>query len=141
MQEINLQELKEIDKELLKRIIGEFDYSNGLEDVSAEVDGKRYSAFELEEGSWEDDGRGKYFYQTSIYILGLCEKDGWKCAEKYNVIITQNATKTGSYYTDWNYEYDDPTFKQAYGNVIPEKIIPAQIIPEHIVIAYKDLEL
>lgn len=135
--DINLKELNEIDKELLKRIINQIDEED-IEDLTIEVDNNRYGFLCIKDDSWEDDGRGKYFSKCNKYVLGLFGEgnEEWKLVEKYNVIAEQCVTKTGSYYTDWNYEYDEPTFSYACEDIVPE-----QIIPEHTVTVFKKLVL
>lgn len=137
MLDINLNELKEIERELLSRIVNQIDSEN-IDDEAIEVDDNRYGFSCIEEGSWEDDGRGKYYSKESTYVLGLYgdDEEKWDFVEKYNVIVSQFVSKTGSYYTDWNYEYDKPTFSYA-----KEEIIPEQIIPAHAVVVLEDLVL
>ena len=135
--DINLKELMKIDKELLKKIVNRIG-EDDVEDLTIEVDGKNYGFLCIEDDVWEDDGRGKYFSKCSRYLLGLFGEgdDRWKLVEKYNVIALQCVTKTGSYYTDWHYEYDRPTFSYACEEVVPEQIIPA-----HTVVTFKDLDI
>lgn len=137
MLDIKLNELKEIDKELLKQIVNQID-DEDIDDVVVEVNDNRYGFSAIEDGSWEDDGRGKYYTKESTYILGLYgeNEDKWRFIEKYNVIVSQGVSKTGSYYTDWNYEYEEPTFSYA-----KEEVIPEQIIPAHTIIALNELKL
>ena len=134
--DINLKELKEIDKELLQKIINQIDEED-IEDLTIDIDNKSYGFSCIEDDAWEDDGRGKYFYKCSKYVLGLfCGDESWKFVEKYNVVALQCVTKTGSYYTDWYYEYYTPKFSYAYEEVVPEQIIPA-----YTRVAFKDLDI
>lgn len=134
MNDIKLEELKEINKSLLKKIISQIEEED-LEELTVEVDDKKYGFGVIEDSGWEDDGRGKYYFKNTTYVLVLYS-DSWNVIEKYNVIAEQSISRTGSYYTDWNYEYDKPTFKYAY-----EQLIPEQIIPAHTVIGLKDIEM
>ena len=129
LENINVKDLKEIDKELLKKIIKEVETGKDLEDYEIETDDKLFIFRCVDRGEWKDDGCGKYFSQEKIYVLELVDED-FKTIEKYNVILTQFSSKTGSYYTDWHYEYEDMSIMH-----LCEKVIPEQIIPEHTIVA------
>jgi len=79
----------------------------------------------IETTDWEDDGRGKYFYSTMICQL-YCKEDN----EYFNCFVVQNQTRTGSYYTDWYYTYEDAELKFAQEKIIPEVIVPAHSVVE-----------
>jgi len=134
MIDIKLEDLKTINKELINKILNEVDGDSGIDDSTIEVEGKTYGFKIIDNTEWQDDGRGKYFFKEYTGLLCLYDDD-YNIVEEYNVISTQGISRSGSYYTDWNYEYETPTYNQACKEVIPE-----QIIPEHVIIGFKALE-
>lgn len=123
---VKYNELQEMDIETAKSIVSEFDKESSLEDISMEVNGVRYGVDVIEDGSWEDDG--KYQYKTDIGILCTYDKN-YNVVNKYNVAVISNITRSGSYFSEYYYEYEDLEVKK-----IIEKVIPEQIIPEHTIV-------
>ena len=66
---IDYEKLEDMPLEEAKEIISHLDYEHFLEDVSGEVNGKRYGFHIVEEGNWDDEG--KYQFRNDIGIL--CE--------------------------------------------------------------------
>ena len=123
---LNYDELTEMSLEDAKKIIGEFDNESFLEDISDEINGVNYGVKVLEEGDWIDEG--KYQYRTDIGVL--CEfDDKWNIVKMFDIAITSEITRSGSYFSEYNYEYDDLVV-----NKIIKKVIPKQIIPERTVV-------
>lgn len=123
---IDYEKLVDIPLEEAKEIISHLDYEHFLEDVSDEVNGKRYGFYVVEEGDWDDEG--KYQFRNDIGIL--CEYDeDWTVTKMFNVAAMSCMTRSGSYFTDYYYEYD----KLVVSKVI-KKVIPKQIIPEREII-------
>ncbi|MDE7425725.1 MAG: hypothetical protein K2N51_18860 [Lachnospiraceae bacterium] len=124
--ELNYDELTEMSLEEAKRIVGEFNNESFLEDISDEVNGVNYGVKVLEEGSWDDEG--KYQYKTDVGVL--CEYDEkWKIVKMFDIAVTSQITRNGSYFSDFNYDYEDLEV-----NKIIKKVIPKQIIPERTVV-------
>lgn len=123
---LNYDELTEMSLEEAKKIVGEFDNENFLEDIGEEVNGSNYGVKVLDEGNWVDEG--KYQYRTDIGVL--CEFDGkWNVVKMFDIAVTSEITRSGSYFSEYNYEYDDLVV-----NKIIKKVIPQQIIPERTVL-------
>lgn len=123
---LNYDELTEMSLEDAKKIIGEFDNESFLEDIGDEINGVNYGVKVLEEGDWIDEG--KYQYRTDIGVL--CEfDDKWNIVKMFDIAITSEITRSGSYFSEYNYEYDDLVV-----NKIIKKVIPKQIIPERTVV-------
>lgn len=127
---LNYDELTEMSLEEAKKIVGEFDNENFLEDIGEEVNGSNYGVKVLDEGNWVDEG--KYQYRTDIGVL--CEFYGkWNVVKMFDIAVTSEITRSGSYFTDYNYDYDDLGV-----NKIIKKVIPKQIIPERTVVTLEE---
>ena len=124
---LNYDELTEMSLEDAKKIVGEFDNESFLEDIGEEVNGTNYGVNVLKEGDWIDEG--KYQYRTDIGVL--CKYDDkWNVVKMFDIAVTSEITRSGSYFTDYNYDYEDLEV-----NRIIKKVIPQQIIPERTVVA------
>ena len=125
--ELNYDELSEMSLEDAKKIVGEFNKESFLEDIGEEVNGVNYGVEVLEEGDWIDEG--KYQYRTDIGVL--CEfDDKWNIVKMFDIAVTSEITRNGSYFSEYNYDYDNLVV-----NKIIKKVIPKQIIPERTVVA------
>lgn len=123
---VNYDELFEMSLEDAKKIVEEFDNKSFLEDIGEEVNGTNYGVTVLDEGDWIDEG--KYQYRTDIGVL--CEYDKkWNVVKMFDIAVTSEITRNGSYFTDYNYDYEDLKV-----NKIIKKVIPQQVIPERTVI-------
>lgn len=123
---LNFDELTEMSLEDAKKIIGEFDKDCSLEDIGEEVNGVNYYVDVLDEGDWVDGG--KYQYRTDIGVLCECDEK-WNVVKMFDIAVTSKITRSGSYFSEYNYEYDELVI-----NKIIEKVIPKQIIPERTVV-------
>lgn len=126
------KELVEIIKNRIDESCSDYDYGNYLEDDFAfENDNIAYGLWQLEETPWEDDGRGKYYSHTLTYQLVSYDKNirGYACndniIDRYNLFISCTETRTGSYYSEWNYIYDKPVVQIAKIKHVPMQVIPA----------------
>lgn len=123
---LNYDELTEMSLEGAKKIVGEFDNESFLEDIGEEVNGTNYGVKVIDEGDWIDEG--KYQYRTDIGVL--CEfDDKWNVVKMFDIAVTSEITRSGSYFSEYNYEYD-----KLVVNKIIKKVIPKQIIPERTVV-------
>lgn len=123
---LNYEELATMSLENAKKIIGEFNKERFLEDIEKEIKGVNYGVMVLDEGSWIDEG--KYQYRTDIGVL--CEfDDKWNVVKMFDIAVTSEITRSGSYFSEYNYEYENLKV-----NKIIKKVIPKQIIPERTVI-------
>ena len=127
---LNYDELTEMSLEDAKKIIAEFNKESFLEDIGDEVDGVNYGVKVLDEGDWVDEG--KYQYRTDIGVL--CKYDDkWNVVKMFDIAVTSEITRSGSYFTDYNYDYEDLEVKK-----IVKKVIPKQIIPERTVVTLEE---
>ena len=123
---LNYDELTEMSLEDAKKIVGEFDNESCLEDIGEEVNGTNYGVKVIDEGDWIDEG--KYQYRTDIGVL--CEfDDKWNVVKMFDIATVSEITRSGSYFSEYNYEYDNLVV-----NKIIKKVIPKQIIPEKTVV-------
>lgn len=71
------------------------------------VDGITYTYEEVEELTTEDEG--KYQNGGCIYAIGVADKEeGWKIEGEPLFYIEQDFTRSGSYYSDYYYDYEKP---------------------------------
>lgn len=106
------------------------DERNILEcDFYVDVNGVGYAFVSIEEGDWEDDG--KYSFSTDYFQLVSfdCKEIKYPCykniIDKLNFFVSVGASRTGSYYTDYYYNYDEPEYFKGYIKHIKEVVIPA----------------
>lgn len=117
-------------KNSMDNIWGDFCEHNWMEDgFGVEHDGISYSVIEVDESSWDDEG--KYQYQNITYQLVSYNPaiESYPCDEsiidKYNLFFDLPVTRSGSYFSDYFYEYDKPVISRGTIEDIPEKVIPA----------------
>lgn len=127
---LNFDELTEMSLEDAKKIIGEFDKDCSLEDIGEKVNGVNYYVDVLDEGDWVD-GK-KYQYRTDIGVLCECDEK-WNVVKMFDIAITSKITRSGSYFSEYNYKYED-----LKANKIIKKVIPQQIIPERTVVTLEE---
>lgn len=128
--ELNYDELVEMPLEDAKKIVEEFDNESFLEDIGEEINGTNYGVKVLDEGSWDDEG--KYQYRTDVGVL--CEYDKkWNIVKMFDIAVTSQITRSGSYFSDYNYEYDNLEVSK-----IIKKVIPQQIIHERTVVTLEE---
>lgn len=105
-----------------------YDCSNIEDNVELEIDGVSYGILETEDSGWTDEG--KYSYSDKTYQLVSFDKAfGYVCdksiIDRFDLFINQGMSRSGSYFTDYNYQYDSPTVQIAIIERVPEKIIKA----------------
>ena len=123
--DIKFDELEHMPLEEAKKIIEQMDYENWLEDISETIDGVNYGFDVIDEGDWDDEG--KYQYRGDIGIL--CQYDeSWNIVKKYDIAATSSMIRSGSYFTDYYYQYNNLNISQIIQKYIPEQIIPAKTI-------------
>lgn len=128
--ELNYDELVEMSLEDAKKIVEQFDSEQFLEDIGEKVNGTNYGVKVLDEGNWDDEG--KYQYRTDIGVL--CEYDEkWNVVKMFDIAVTSQITRSGSYFSDYNYDYE-----KLEVNKIIKKVIPQQIIPERTVVTLEE---
>lgn len=127
---LNYDELTEMSLENAKKIVGEFSKESFLEDIGEEVNGINYGVMVVDEGKWFDGG--KYQYKTDIGVL--CEfDDKWNTVNIFNIAVISRVSRSGSYFSDYNYDYEKLKIKK-----IIQRVIPKQIIPERTVITLEE---
>lgn len=71
-----------------------------------EIDGVKYSYEEKED--LDIISEGKYEYGRTIYAVGILNEEKGYGIKETLFYIEQDFTRTGSYYSDWEYEYETP---------------------------------
>lgn len=98
------------------------------DNVELEVDSISYGISEIEDSGWTDEG--KYSYSDKTYQLVSYDKNiGYVCdksiIDRFNLFINQGMSRSGSYFTDYDYQYNSPTVQVGIIERIPEKVIKA----------------
>lgn len=107
---------------VLKLVVEDFKNKEiWLEDYSLELNGEIYG-FITENDTWEDDG--KYQYKIDKGAFAKFDEN-FNAIEEYPYGISRQISRTGSYYSDYYYDYNDPEIFEIKSITIPEKIIPA----------------
>ena len=97
------------------------DYS--IEDFAyVDSDGKIYGFKSVGDDSWEDEG--KYQYKNEEGQLIEMNED-YDEIQTFNYGVSRNISRTGSYYTDYNYDDEPYEFFEIKEVLVPEVIIPA----------------
>lgn len=129
---IDYNKLKSMTLEEANEIISKLDFKHFLEDVGGEVQDKEYYFNIVEEGDWDDEG--KYQYKTDIGLLCMMENNGVDdMATTFDIAVLLDVTRSGSYFSEYYYNFDEPRV-----NKVIKKIIPKQIIPEREVITLEE---
>ena len=127
---LNYNELTPMSLEDAKKIVGEFNKDSSLEDIGEEVNSVNYRLEVFDEGDWVD--RGKYQYTTDIGVLWECDEI-WNVVKMFNIAVTSKIARSGSYFSEYNYEHENLKV-----NKIIKKVIPRQIIPERTVVTLEE---
>ncbi|HID0768063.1 TPA: hypothetical protein ACXDAZ_002592 [Clostridium botulinum] len=94
-------------QEIGKRVIDEC----GSEDLECyngfEIDGITYALEQIEEEDWISGG--KYECSSNVFRIGISNKEcAWKVDKPLDLYIKQDVSRTGSYYSDYFYDYEKP---------------------------------
>ena len=100
---VNFEELKHMDLEEAKKIVNHFDNEGWYEELGATIDGIEYGLDIVNEGDWDD--QGKYQYKDVTCILCKFSEDS-SVTTKYDIAVTQHITRSGSYFSEYYYEYE-----------------------------------
>lgn len=137
---ITVKELKKCKKasegliEIIKKYLNEkfpdkYDCTDMEDNFELEIDGVSYGIMEVYKSDWTDEG--KYSYADKTYQLVSYDKNvsEYICTEsiidKYDLFINQSFSRSGSYFSDYDYQYDSPTIQIATIESVPEKVIKA----------------
>lgn len=126
---VNFKELEHMDLDKAKEIVSHFDNEDDFEELVATIDGVEYGLDIVEESNWDDQGKYQYKYVTGI----LCKSSEDGSVTKYDIAVTQYITRSGSYFSDYYYDYDPLQVDQ-----LVQKVIPQQIIPERTIVVFAE---
>ena len=111
--DINL--ISKIVKKLGKQDFEEFEYT---------YNNKIYGFKEIGDEEWDDQGK----YQYRIEQGQLIEMDeNYKEIQSFNYGVSRSVQRNGSYFTDYNYDYEPYEMFKLKEVLIPEVIIPAHM--------------
>ena len=125
---VNFSELEHMDLEKAKEIVSHFDNEDWYEELGATIDGVKYQLDIVDDGNWNDQGKYQYKDVTGV-LYKISEDDS---VTKYDIAVTQYITRSGSYFSEYYYEYEPLQVDQ-----LVQKVIPQQIIPERTVVTFK----
>ena len=125
---VNFSELEHMDLEKAKEIVSHFDNEDWYEELGATIDGVEYGLDIVDEGDWIDQGKYQYKDVTGV-LYKISEDDS---VTKYDIAVTQYITRSGSYFSEYYYEY-----KPLQVDQLVQKVIPQQVIPERTVVTFK----
>lgn len=128
---VNFEELTHMDLEEAKKIVSHFDNEGWYEELGATIDGIEYGLDIVDDENWDDQGKYQYKDVTGI-LFKISEDDS---VTKYDIAVTQYITRSGSYFSEYDYEYDPLEVRQ-----LVQKVIPQQIIPERTIVTFKGEE-
>lgn len=128
---VNFEELEHMDLEEAKKIVSHFDNKDWYEELGATIDGVEYGLDIVDESNWDD--QGKYQFKDVTGILCRISEDG--SVTKYDIAVTQYITRSGSYFSEYYYEYEPLQVDQ-----LVLRVIPQQIIPKRTVVTFADKE-
>lgn len=128
---VNFEELTHMDLEEAKKIVSHFDNEDWYEELGATVDGVEYGLDIIDDENWDDQGKYQCKDVTGI-LFKISEDDS---VTKYDIAVTQYITRSGSYFSEYNYEYEPLDVRQ-----LVQKVIPQQIIPERTIVTFKGEE-
>ena len=95
-----------------------------LEDFTYTYNGKIYGFKNVGDDNWDDEG--KYQYKTEQGQL--IEMDGdYQEIQEFNFGISRSVQRNGSYFTDYNYDYEPYEIFEIKEVLVPEVIIPAHM--------------
>ena len=110
-----------MDKELFAKIVGALGDTD-LDDFSYEHEGKRYCFKGVGDDSWDD--QGKYQFKTEQGQL-IEEDKNYKEIQSFSFGVERGVARSGSYFTDYHYQYEPYDAFQIVEVLVPEVVIPA----------------
>lgn len=128
---VNFEELEHMDLDEAKKVVSYFDNEDWYEELGATIDGVEYRLEIVDDGDWDD--QGKYQYKDVTGVLCKTSEDG--SVTKYDIAVTQYITRSGSYFSEYYYEYEPLQVNQ-----LVLRVIPQQIIPKRIIVTFEDKE-
>jgi len=93
-----------------------------LENFAYTYNNKIYGFKNVGDDNWDDEGK----YQYKIEHGQLIEMNGdYQEIQSFNFCISRSVQRNGSYFTDYNYDYEPYEMFEIKEVLIPEVIIPA----------------
>jgi len=114
--------------ELVRESLPDDCTSRNMEVLEFELNGLSYAFCEVKTDEIVSDG--KYENGGNTYQLLEFDKTiiSYPCTKSitntYDLLVYVGFSRTGSYYTDWYYEYDKPELQRVKVATVPEEVIP-----------------
>lgn len=123
---------------LVEELKEQFSDDEDIEGLSFVYEGVSYSLEEI--GSDDEIDEGKYSYGRKYFQL--CSYDEKITTylsrkselDKFDIVVSQGYSKSGSYYSDYEWYYDEPRASK-----IGVVIVPEVIIPEHEEVSFTEI--
>ena len=112
-----------MDINLFSKIVKKLDEQD-FEYFKYTYNNKIYGFKEIGDDSWEDEG--KYQYKTEQGQL-IEMDNNYKEIRLFRFGVSRSVQRSGSYFTDYHYEYEPYEFFELKEVLIPEVIIPAHM--------------
>jgi len=112
-----------MDINLFSKIVKKLD-NQDFEDFEYTYNNKIYGFKDITEDSWEDEG--KYQYKTEQGQL-IEMDDRYREIRLFHFGVSRSIQRSGSYFTDYNYDYEPYEMFELKEVLIPEIIIPAHM--------------
>ena len=112
-----------MDINLFSKIVKKLDEQD-FEYFKYTYNNKIYGFKEIGDDSWEDEG--KYQYKTEQGQL-IEMDNNYKEIRLFRFGVSRSVQRNGSYFTDYNYDYEPYEFYELKEVLIPEVIIPAHM--------------
>jgi len=95
-----------------------------LENFTYTYNNKIYGFKDISNDNWDDEG--KYQYKTEQGQL-IEMNENYQEIQEFNFGISRSIQRNGSYFTDYNYDYEPYEIFEIKEVLIPEVVIPAHI--------------
>lgn len=114
-----------MDIKLFLKIVEELGDTD-LEDFEYIYEDKIYGFKGIGDDEWVDDGSGKYQYKDEKGQLIEMDNE-YKEIQSFNFGVSRSVSRTGSYYSEYYYDYEKYEVFEIKEVLIPEQIIPAHV--------------
>lgn len=93
-----------------------------LDDFTYNLNGKLYAFRDITEDNWDDQGKYQYKIQKGQLIM---IDSNYKTKKEFNFGVMRSIQRSGSYFSDYYYEYEAYEPFEITEVFVPEVIIPA----------------
>ncbi len=116
---VNYDELVEMDLIQAKEIVSCFDENDWLEYATCKNDSGIYEVIIVDEGNWKD--YEMHQHRTDIGLLFKIDKNAKITV--YDIAVTQDIIRSGSYFSCYNYKFNPLQVNKVIQKVIPQQTV------------------